>query len=120
MTVTDARHAAQDAPGSTNVRHMAYHSFTFTNDNTGDTANVYITEDHRRFTAHIESWPGSLDRTAAERYLMMASADLIIQKGESPTSYTQRIHEQAAILGMDTLRELSKPLLRDVPTAGEA
>ena len=120
MTATDTRESAQNRSGATIVQSVTCQTYTMMNHGTNDMARMRITESYRPMSATVEAWPNHLTHDEAEQYGTLASATLTMQDGDSITSYTQRIYEQAAILGMDTLRELARPLLRDVPTAGES
>jgi hypothetical protein len=120
MTATDTPETRQDRPQTTMVKSMSMHAYTITDEGTGDTARINIIQRYRPVGATIEAFDAKLSWHQADKYGVLASATLTMQEGDSINSYTQRIYEQAAILGMDTLRELARPLLRDVPTAGES
>ena len=102
------------------MKSMTCQTYTITNDDTGDTAKIVISEYYRPMSATVHAWPAHLGQEQAGRYGCIASAGFRMQEGDSINSYTQRIYEQAAILGMDTLRELARPLYREPSTAGES
>jgi len=105
---------------STTMQHtLTGQSFTLSNGNTADTVRVSIVYNHPERTATIEAWPEMHERDDAERIDLLASAVLTQDRQEPSSAYRQRVETEAATMGMDTLREWSRPLLREPDTRGD-
>jgi len=91
-------------------------AFDLTNSN-GNVAHVLIQWGTR--SASIMAWPAPFDLDTAERIGVLACASMEMMT-QRPADFYERVHSQAAILGMAVLREMSRPLLRDPDTSGEA
>jgi hypothetical protein len=112
--------ATQDAPGRTKRIEPTYQDFTLSDLHTGETVHITIERHVSPTFAQMTCWPSSMTYAEANKADALAWATIGIEDEETITSYVQRIHNEAAILGMDTLRALSTPLYREPPTAGEA
>ena len=105
---------------TTTMQHtLTSQSFTLTNGGTADTVRVSIVYNHPQRTATIEAWPEMYERDEAEKKDLLAAAHFQ-QTERNATAFTKRVEDEAALLGMDTLREWSRPLLREPDTRGEA
>lgn len=105
---------------STTMQHtLTSQSFTLTNGNTADTVRVSIVYNHLERTATIEAWPEVYNRDDAEKNELLASARFRRATGQTPDRFTRSVEDEAARLGMDTLREWSRPLLREPDTRGD-
>ena len=116
----NALHSTQEPRRATMMHTMTSHTFTMRDVSTDDAVTVTVLECYPNHHADIAAWPARFDRTMAERYDILAAATLARDPLETPEAFTKRIHNEAAILGMDTLRELSRPLYREPSTAGES
>ena len=90
-------------------------AFDLTNSN-GNVAHVLIQWGNR--SASIMAWPAPFDLDTAERVGVLTTASLDAGRMTLDQFY-QQAHDQAALLGMAVLRELARPLLREVPTDGQ-
>lgn len=95
-------------------------SFTLSNGNTADTVRVSIIYNHPDHTATVEAWPEMYSRDEAEKQELLASAHFAAKENwDTIEDFKKRMESEAAVLGMDTLREWSRPLLREPDTRGD-